>query len=112
MPVIRILPHASLCPDGIAFEAPTGKSLLDALLAHGIALEHACEKSCACATCHVHIREGSASLSRARDDEEDELDNAWGVDADSRLACQVKVRAADLVIELPKHTRNLARERG
>lgn len=110
MPRITLLPHALLSPGGTVFEAKAGTFLCDALLKQGVALEHACEKVCACATCHVLIREGLASLNPASADEEDQLDRAWGVEAQSRLACQVVVRAADLVVELPRYTRNLARE--
>lgn len=110
MTQVRVLPHR-LCPDGLSFDAQPGTSLVDTLLVHGVAMEHACEKSCACATCHVHIRRGQSSVRSARDDEEDQLDLAWGVDADSRLACQVRVGDAELVIELPRHSRNHARER-
>ena len=109
MPTIRVLPHP-LCPQGLSFDAPVGAVLVDALLAQGIAVEHACEKVCACATCHVYVRRGSQSLAHARADEEDQLDSAWGLDADSRLACRVRVGEADLVIELPRHSRNHARE--
>jgi len=109
MPTLRVLPHP-LCPGGLSFEASEGASLVDALLAQGIAVEHACEKVCACSTCHVHVRRGLKSLLPARDVEEDQLDTAWGVDADSRLSCQVRVGQADLVIELPRHSRNHARE--
>ena len=51
---VTVRPHPELCPDGLAFEARTGQKLVDALLEHGVAIEHACEKVCACATCHVH----------------------------------------------------------
>jgi len=106
---VRVLPHP-LCPGGLSFAAAPGTLLIDALLAQGLSVEHACEKVCACATCHVHVRRGGVSLRAPRDDEEDELDQAWGVDADSRLACQVRVGDTELVIELPRHTRNHARE--
>lgn len=110
MPRITIQPHAALCPEGAAFEAKSGGFLCDALLKHGIALEHACEKSCACSTCHVIVREGYDALAPAGDDEEDQLDKAWGVEANSRLACQVVLKSHDLVVELPRYTVNLARE--
>jgi 2Fe-2S ferredoxin len=111
MPRISVLPHPTLCPAGAAFEAAPGASLCDALLGHGVAIEHACEKVCACATCHVIVQSGAASLRPPRDDEEDQLDGAWGLTPESRLACRVKVGTADLVVELPRHTRNYARER-
>ena len=110
MPLIHILPHPDLCPEGRDLEARRGASLCESLLASGIAIEHACEMVAACATCHVHVREGQASLAPPDDEENDQLDNAWGLDAQSRLACCVKLRDADLTIELPRHTRNHARE--
>jgi 2Fe-2S ferredoxin len=108
---IEVLPHPQLCPEGLAFEAPRGALLVDALLARGIAVEHACEKVCACATCHVHLRTGGEALAPADEDEEDQLGEAWGVDAQSRLACCARVCGERLVVELPRFSRNHARER-
>ncbi|MDO9315609.1 MAG: ISC system 2Fe-2S type ferredoxin [Burkholderiaceae bacterium] len=108
---VTVQPHPALCPDGLVFAARQGRKLVDELLAHGIAIEHACEKVGACATCHVHVREGGESLAPADDEEEDQLDDAWGLDAQSRLSCCVKVRAHALVIELPLYTKNHAREK-
>jgi 2Fe-2S ferredoxin len=110
MPRVRVLPHPDFCPDGRDFEVKRGASLCESLLASGVAIEHACEMVAACATCHVLVREGGASLVPPDDEENDQLDNAWGLDTQSRLACCVKLRDADLTIELPRHTRNLARE--
>ena len=110
MPQIVILPHAALCPDGAVVEAQTGELVIDALLENGIEIEHACEKSCACTTCHVIVREGFNSLNEADELEEDQLDKAWGLEATSRLSCQAVVGSEDLVIELPKYTINHARE--
>jgi len=110
MPQVTVLPHPVLCPDGTTFETRKGVFLCDALLRSGIALEHACEKSCACSTCHVIVRQGLDALDPASDEEDDQLDRAWGVQPGSRLACQVIVRQADLVVELPRYTLNLASE--
>ena len=107
---VRLLPHAELCPQGLVFEARQGRKLVDELLAQGVAMEHACEKVCACSTCHVHVRQGAADLAPADEAEEDQLDDAWGVDADSRLSCCVRVGNTPLVVELPRFTRNHARE--
>lgn len=110
MPQIVVLPHAILCPEGAVIDAPAGKSLCDVLLANDIEIEHACEKSCACTTCHVVIREGFNSLADAEEKEEDLLDRAWGLEATSRLSCQAIVAETDLVVEIPKYTINHASE--
>jgi 2Fe-2S ferredoxin len=110
MPEIVVLPHAELCPEGKTFEAQTGESICDSLLDRGIEIEHACEKSCACTTCHVIVREGFNSLNEADEAEDDLLDRAWGLTPQSRLSCQAIVAATDLVVEIPKYTINHARE--
>lgn len=111
MPQIVVLPHAVLCPEGAVIEdAPQGKSICDVLLEHDIEIEHACEKSCACTTCHVVVREGFESLHEAAEREEDLLDRAWGLEAHSRLSCQAIVADEDLVIEIPKYTINQVSE--
>ncbi len=110
MTQIIFLPHETVCPDGAAILATPGISLCDAALDAGIEIEHACEKSCACTTCHVIVREGFDSLDEASEDEEDLLDKAWGLEAESRLSCQAIVGEQDLVVELPKYTLNHAKE--
>lgn len=110
MPKIIFLPHQPICPDGAQINVVTGVSVLDAALENGIEIEHACERSCACTTCHVYIREGYDSLKPPDDDEDDYLDRAWGLDPDSRLSCQAIVRDDDLVVEIPKYTVNLVSE--
>lgn len=110
MPRVTVLPHETLCPQGATFDARAGRFLCDVLLKHGIEIEHACDKVCACSTCHVLIREGFAALDPADEEEEDRLDKAWGVEAHSRLACQVVLREHDLTVELPRYSLNLARE--
>ncbi len=71
MTQIIVLPHEEICPDGAVIDANPGTSICDALLGNGIELEHACEKSCACTTCHVYVREGYDSLEEATEDEDD-----------------------------------------
>ena len=110
MTQIIVLPHVELCPEGALIEAAPGTSICDSLLANGIDIEHACEKSCACTTCHVIVREGFGSLDEASEDEEDLLDKAWGLEPQSRLSCQALVADAPLVVEIPRYTINMARE--
>jgi ferredoxin, 2Fe-2S len=107
---IIVLPHVELCPDGAVIDAAAGTTICDALLANEIDIEHACEKSCACTTCHVVIREGFASLNEADELEEDMLDKAWGLEPNSRLSCQALVTETPLVVEIPKYTINMAKE--
>jgi 2Fe-2S ferredoxin len=107
---IVVLPHADLCPEGKTYDAIAGESICDSLLEQGIEIEHACEQSCACTTCHVIVREGFDSLASSGEDEDDLLDRAWGLTSRSRLSCQAKVGDEPLVIEIPKYTINYAKE--
>src|SRR3954471_15436696 len=110
MTQIVVLPHADLCPDGATFEAAEGESICDNLLDHDIAICVAYEKSCACTTCHVTVREAFNSLDESSEDEDDLLDRAWGLTPLSRLSCQAKLGTEKLVIEIPKYTINYAKE--
>ena len=112
MPKITVLPHPGVCPAGIAFDATVGESLCVNLLEHGVPIEHACEMSAACTTCHVIVREGFARLAPSDDNEDDLLDQAWGLTPRSRLSCQAKMTEADLVLEIPKYSINHAKENG
>jgi len=110
MTKLIFLPHEEMCPEGAMFEVEPGITVCDAALQNGVDIEHACEKSCACTTCHVYIREGLDSLNEATEDEDDLLDKAWGLEPDSRLSCQAVVGDEDLVIEIPKYTINMVSE--
>jgi len=110
MTKLIFLPHEEMCPEGAMIEADPGTTICDAALANGIEIEHACEKSCACTTCHIYIREGFDTLEESTELEDDLLDKAWGLDPDSRLSCQATVGDTDLVIEIPKYTINMVSE--
>jgi len=110
MTKIIFLPHAEICPEGAVIEVEPGTSICDAAQQNDIEIEHACEKSCACTTCHVYIREGFDSLEESTEDEDDLLDKAWGLEPDSRLSCQALVGEEDLVVEIPKYTINMVSE--
>ncbi len=111
MPTIRILPNAEYCPDGKTIAASPGDSICEVLLANGVPIEHACEMSCACTTCHVVVREGYASLGEPDESEEDLLDRAWGLEPTSRLSCQAIVAREDVTVEIPKYSINHAKEK-
>ena len=111
MTEIVLLPHHEICPEGAVIEAEQGETVCEALLRNDIEIEHACEMSCACTTCHVIVREGFDSLTEADELEEDYLDKAWGLEPESRLSCQAQVGDTDLVVEIPRYTINHASER-
>lgn len=110
MTQIQILPHPEYCPQGKTITANRGDSICEALLDNQILIEHACEMSCACTTCHVIVRQGALSLNPADENEDDLLDRAWAVEPLSRLSCQAIVGAEDLVIEIPRYSINHAKE--
>ena len=112
MPKLKVLPGHAICPQGAEIDAKPGVSICDTLLQNHIDIEHACEKQAACTTCHVIVRQGVGSLDEASEKEEDMLDKAWGLEANSRLSCQAKVADQDPVIEIPKYTINYEREGG
>ena len=111
MPIIKVLPHPEYSPNGARIEAPVGTSICEALLENGIPIEHACEMSCACTTCHVVVREGYASLGEPDENEEDLLDRAWGLEPTSRLSCQAILAPQDVTVEIPKYSINHAKEK-
>jgi len=110
MPQLIVLPHEELCPEGKVIETSKGVSICDTLLNHDIDIDHACDKVCACTTCHVIVREGFKSLNEMEEKEEDLLDKAWGLEPFSRLSCQAIVGDTDLVVEIPKYSINMAKE--
>ena len=110
MTKLTVLPHETVCPEGAVIEATPGKSICGALLESGIEIEHACEQSCACTTCHVIVREGYDSLEPPTEKEDDLLDKAWGLELTSRLSCQAKVAGEPLTVEIPKYTINQVSE--
>jgi 2Fe-2S ferredoxin len=111
MPIIKILPHPEYCPEGAEIRADAGTSVCEAMLEHDIDIEHACEMSCACTTCHIVVREGFASLGELDEIEEDLLDRAWGLAPTSRLSCQAILSQQDVVVEIPKYSINHAKEK-
>lgn len=111
MPQIIFLPNADHCPDGLVVEAQAGETILEAALRNGIEIEHACEMSCACTTCHVIVREGFNSLEESDELEDDMLDKAWGLEPESRLSCQAQVADKDLTVEIPRYTINQVSEK-
>ena len=110
MPKITFLPNEDICPDGATIEVDKGTSICRAALDSGISIEHACELSCACTTCHIIVRQGFNELNEASETEEDLLDKAWGLEPNSRLSCQTIPEKGSFTDELPKYTINQVAE--
>ena len=110
MPKITVFAHPDLCPSGKVLEASEGTNLCKLLLKNNIDIEHACEMSCACTTCHIIVRDGFDDLNEASEDEEDLLDKAWGLEPNSRLSCQTIPESGNFTVELPKYTINQVSE--
>ena len=110
MPKIKIFPHHEICPNGAVIENLPGETVCEAALRNDIKIEHACEMSCACTTCHIVVRKGFNSLEDANDTEEDLLDKAWGLEQTSRLSCQTIPINDDLEVELPRYNINQVSE--
>jgi ferredoxin, 2Fe-2S len=99
-------------PDRIPYQR-TGLpgSILDIALGNDIDLEHTCGGVCACATCHVMVKQGRASCNEETDDEMDQLEEAPGLTISSRLSCQtVPDGSMDVVVEIPAWNRNAVKE--
>ncbi|QCI21868.1 ISC system 2Fe-2S type ferredoxin [Buchnera aphidicola (Hyadaphis tataricae)] len=110
MPKVLFLPHKIILPQGGEFNANKGETILEIALKNNIKLEHACEQSCACSTCHCIIRKGFLSLSGWSEKEDDILDKAWGLEPESRLSCQAIIGNDDIEVEIPLYTVNYARD--
>jgi 2Fe-2S ferredoxin len=95
MPKVRFLPL------DIEVEVKEGTPVLDAALDNNISIDHNCGGNCACSTCHIIVEKGFETLGKMSEDEEDMLDEAEGLTATSRLACQAKV-TQDLVVRIPE----------
>jgi 2Fe-2S ferredoxin len=112
MTTITVLPHPEYAPEGARIDVEPGTTICDALLDHGVDLEHACGKVGACTTCHVFVTQGFSSLNELDENEEDMLDRAWGLQPNSRLSCQARVAEDELQVEIPRYSLNLVKESG
>lgn len=89
------------------------QSILDIAMENGINIEHACGGVCACSTCHVYVEQGADRLSEPTEPEEDRVEEAPGLQRNSRLSCQCEIlKAGDgpIVIRIPAWNRNAVKE--
>ena len=91
--------------------ASKGDDLLDVALENGIGIEHACGGVCACSTCHIYVNAGEGSLSEAKDDELDRVEEAPDLKMNSRLSCQSVITGdGPIEVEVPAWNRNAVKE--
>ncbi len=84
----------------LTVEVAPGESILEAAEEHGAHVGSACGGNLACSTCHVWVTEGYESLGDIEEAEDDIMDKAFDVRAESRLGCQACVANQDLVVEI------------
>ncbi len=97
-------------PEAVAHANP-GMNLLEVALANGINIEHACGGVCACSTCHIYVEQGSDCLSEATEAEEDRVEEAPGLQRNSRLSCQCTIdRQGPITVRVPSWNRNAVKE--
>ncbi len=71
-------------------DAIEGWRLMEIIRDHGLPIKAECGGCCSCGTCHVYVdEEWIDKLYPMRDDEEEMLDLAFGVEDRSRLSCQI-----------------------
>lgn len=88
----------------LTIEVAAGTTILDAAESCGARVGHACGGNLACSTCHVYVEQGLASLPDVADKENDIMDKAFDVRAESRLACQARLADADVVVEISEES--------
>jgi 2Fe-2S ferredoxin len=74
-------------------DVKTGLSVMEGAVKNNVpGIDADCGGACACATCHVYVDEAFLAKTGTRSAmEESMLDFAEGVEANSRLSCQIKV---------------------
>ena len=91
--------------------AAKGEHLLEVAVEHGINIEHACGGVCACSTCHIFVEKGMDSLTESTEAEDDRVEEAPGLQRNSRLSCQCTIRGdGPIVIRVPAWNRNAVKE--
>ena len=72
-------------------EADNNSTLMEVIRDEGLDIEAACGGCCACATCHIYVeKKWLPKLENILSEEESMLDQAFNVEKNSRLACQIE----------------------
>lgn len=93
------------------FLAAKGEHLLEVAVDNGVNIEHACGAVCACSTCHIYVEQGMEQLSPPSEAEEDRVEEAPGLQRNSRLSCQCVITGdGPIVVRVPGWNRNAVKE--
>ncbi len=91
--------------------AAKGEHLLEVAVENGINIEHACGAVGACSTCHVYVEQGMDEVSEPTEAEEDRVEEAPGLQMNSRLSCQCEIEGkGPIVVRVPAWNRNAVKE--
>ena len=94
--------------DGTRFDldVENGSTVMENAVRNSVpGIDAECGGACACATCHVYVDDAwTAAVGHAEPMEEDMLDFAFDVRPNSRLSCQIRIRADldGLVVRTPE----------
>jgi 2Fe-2S ferredoxin len=88
----------------ITVDAKRGLTILEVAEECGARVGHACGGNLACSTCHVYVEQGYDSLGEIADKENDIMDKAFDVRAESRLGCQCKLGEEDVIVEISEES--------
>lgn len=98
-------------PATVVLKGTVGWNLLEVAMSQGIGIEHACGGVCACSTCHVYVESGAECISESSEAEEDRVEEAPGLQRNSRLSCQCRIeREGPITIRVPSWNRNAVKE--
>ena len=90
-------------------------SILDIADGNHVDIDHACGGVCACSTCHVYVEQGMDCLEEATEDEDDRVEEAPGLQRNSRLSCQCDIlkepeNGQPIIVRVPAWNRNAVKE--
>ena len=95
----------------VVVKGAPGQNLLEVALSHHINIEHSCGGVCACSTCHIYLEQGTDHVSQPSEAEEDRVEEAPGLQRNSRLSCQCTINGAGPIsVRVPSWNRNAVKE--
>jgi ferredoxin, 2Fe-2S len=94
------MPMLTILPSGKTVSVAEGSTILAGLLAAETGIEPKCGGKAQCASCHIFVHDGRKTLSKIQREENERLDQIVGVGSKSRLACQARLGAGDITVEI------------